>query len=132
MLQAYVFTLLTAIYIQLAARRGALNALSGPPDTITLTERKHPWTSHILAELTGNIATVGFGLAAIGPGIGVGIVVGKTIESVARQPELPGPPPVARCSSASRSPRRSASSGSRSASSPSRPSESGTTQGALE
>ena len=44
----------------------------------------------VLAELTGNIATVGYGLAAIGPAIGVGIVVGKTIESVARQPELQG------------------------------------------
>ena len=43
-----------------------------------------------IAELTGNIATVGYGLAAIGPAIGVGIVVGKTIESVARQPELQG------------------------------------------
>jgi len=32
----------------------------------------------------------GAGLAAIGPAIGVGIVVGKTIESVARQPELQG------------------------------------------
>jgi F-type H+-transporting ATPase subunit c len=39
-----------------------------------------------VAALTGNIATVGYGLAAIG----VGIVVGKTIESVARQPELQG------------------------------------------
>jgi F-type H+-transporting ATPase subunit c len=44
----------------------------------------------IVAELSGNIATVGYGLAAIGPAIGVGIVVGKTIESVARQPELQG------------------------------------------
>jgi F-type H+-transporting ATPase subunit c len=43
-----------------------------------------------LAALTGNIATVGYGLAAIGPGIGIGIVVGKTIESIARQPELSG------------------------------------------
>ncbi|WP_111718383.1 ATP synthase F0 subunit C [Homoserinimonas sp. OAct 916] len=43
-----------------------------------------------LAELSGNIATVGYGLAAIGPGIGIGIVVGKTIESIARQPELSG------------------------------------------
>ncbi len=30
----------------------------------------------ILAEINGNIATVGYGLAAIGPGIGVGIVAG--------------------------------------------------------
>ena len=34
----------------------------------------------ILAEINGNIGTVGYGLAAIGPAIGVGIVVGKTIE----------------------------------------------------
>lgn len=43
-----------------------------------------------IAQLTGNIATVGYGLAAIGPGIGVGIVAGKTVEAVARQPELAG------------------------------------------
>jgi len=43
-----------------------------------------------LAELSGNIATVGYGLAAIGPGIGVGIVVGKAIEGISRQPELQG------------------------------------------
>ena len=34
----------------------------------------------VLAELDGNIGAVGYGLAAIGPAIGVGIVVGKTIE----------------------------------------------------
>lgn len=44
----------------------------------------------VLAEINGNIATVGYGLSAIGAGIGVGIVVGKTIEGVARQPELAG------------------------------------------
>ena len=44
----------------------------------------------VLAEIAGNIGTVGYGLAAIGPAIGVGIVVGKTIEGVARQPELAG------------------------------------------
>jgi F-type H+-transporting ATPase subunit c len=43
-----------------------------------------------LAALSGNIATVGYGLAAIGPGIGVGIVVGKAIEGISRQPELQG------------------------------------------
>ena len=43
-----------------------------------------------LAALNGNIATVGYGLAAIGPGIGVGIVVGKAIEGISRQPELQG------------------------------------------
>lgn len=44
----------------------------------------------VLAAVSGSIATVGYGLAAIGPAIGVGIVVGKTIEGVARQPELAG------------------------------------------
>ena len=44
----------------------------------------------VLAELKGNVATMGYGLAAIGTAIGVGIVVGKTIEGVARQPELAG------------------------------------------
>ncbi|MDR0789129.1 MAG: ATP synthase F0 subunit C [Bifidobacteriaceae bacterium] len=44
----------------------------------------------ILAELTGNISTVGYGLAAIGPGIGLGIIIGKTIEGMARQPEAAG------------------------------------------
>ncbi len=44
----------------------------------------------VLAEISGNLGTVGYGLAAIGPAIGVGIVVGKTIESIARQPEMSG------------------------------------------
>ena len=44
----------------------------------------------VLAEINGHLAAVGSGLAAIGPAIGVGIVVGKTVESVARQPELQG------------------------------------------
>jgi ATP synthase F0 subunit c len=44
----------------------------------------------ILADINGSIAPIAFGLASIGSAIGVGIVVGKTIESVARQPELQG------------------------------------------
>ena len=41
-----------------------------------------------IAEVSGNIAVIGYGLAAVGPGVGVGLVVSKTIESIARQPEL--------------------------------------------
>jgi len=41
-------------------------------------------------DITGQLAPLAFGLAVIGSGIGVGIVIGKTIESVARQPELQG------------------------------------------
>ena len=43
-----------------------------------------------LAEVAGNLNVVGYGLAATGPGIGLGILIGKTIESTARQPELGG------------------------------------------
>lgn len=46
--------------------------------------------SAFLAEVTGNIATVGYGLAAIGPGIGVGLVWAAYIQSTARQPESAG------------------------------------------
>lgn len=41
----------------------------------------------LLAEVTGNVNAVAYGLAAIGPGIGLGIIFGKTIEGVGRQPE---------------------------------------------
>ena len=41
-----------------------------------------------LAEVAGNLNVVGYGLAAIGPGIGLGILIDKTIEGTARQPEL--------------------------------------------
>lgn len=44
--------------------------------------------SLLLAEITGNISTLGYGLAAIGPGIGIGLIAGKTVEAMARQPEI--------------------------------------------
>lgn len=40
--------------------------------------------------IVGYLGALAFGIAAIGSGIGVGYVIGKTIESVARQPELQG------------------------------------------
>ena len=33
---------------------------------------------------------VGYGLAAIGPGVGIGILVGKALEGISRQPETAG------------------------------------------
>lgn len=36
---------------------------------------------------SGNANVMGYGLAAIGPGIGLGIIIGKTIEGIGRQPE---------------------------------------------
>ena len=41
----------------------------------------------VLAELSGNVATMGYGLAAIGPGIGIGLIFAAYISGVARQPE---------------------------------------------
>ena len=43
-----------------------------------------------LAEGAGNISVLGYGVAAIGPGIGMGILGGKALESTARQPEVAG------------------------------------------
>lgn len=37
--------------------------------------------------LSGNIAILGYGLAAIGPGIGLGLIFGAVINGTARQPE---------------------------------------------
>jgi F-type H+-transporting ATPase subunit c len=44
----------------------------------------------ILAEINGNVAGFAYGLAAIGPGIGIGYLVGKAVEAMARQPESAG------------------------------------------
>ncbi len=43
-----------------------------------------------LAEIAGNISVLGYGMAALGPGIGLGIMFGKALESTARQPEASG------------------------------------------
>lgn len=37
--------------------------------------------------LSGDVNVIGYGLAAIGPGVGLGILIGKTIEGIGRQPE---------------------------------------------
>jgi F-type H+-transporting ATPase subunit c len=38
-------------------------------------------------ELKGNLGAIAYGLAAIGPGVGIGLVFGHSIEAMARQPE---------------------------------------------
>jgi F-type H+-transporting ATPase subunit c len=40
-----------------------------------------------LAETVGSVAAIGYGLAAVGPGIGVGLIFASYIQSTARQPE---------------------------------------------
>ena len=46
--------------------------------------------STTLAEVSGNVATIGYGLGTLGPGIGLGILIGKALEGIARQPEVAG------------------------------------------
>lgn len=43
-----------------------------------------------LAAVTGNLGSIGYGLAAIGPGVGVGIIFGNGTQALARQPEAAG------------------------------------------
>lgn len=40
--------------------------------------------------MTGSIAAIGMGIAAIGAGIGIGSIGGKAMEAIARQPEAIG------------------------------------------
>lgn len=40
--------------------------------------------------MTGSIATVGYGIATIGTGIGIGLLVARTQDATARQPEVSG------------------------------------------
>jgi F-type H+-transporting ATPase subunit c len=40
--------------------------------------------------LKNGLGRVGYGLAAIGPGIGIGYLVGQSVQAMARQPEMAG------------------------------------------
>ena len=54
--------------------------------TYRFVRGKVPWTSH--KEALMNV--IGYGLAVIGAGIGIGIACGKASEATARQPEMQG------------------------------------------
>ena len=41
-------------------------------------------------ELQAGLGSVGYGLAAIGPGIGIGYLVGQSVQAMVRQPEMAG------------------------------------------
>ena len=45
---------------------------------------------HVLAAVNGNLNVLGYGLGALGPGIGLGFLIGKALEGIARQPEAAG------------------------------------------
>ena len=40
--------------------------------------------------MEGNLNMIGYGLAAIGPGVGIGLIFAAYIQGVARQPEAQG------------------------------------------
>ena len=40
--------------------------------------------------VSGSLGAVAYGLAAIGPGVGIGLIFGHAIEAMARQPEATG------------------------------------------
>ena len=51
--------------------------------------------AQILAQVDQNVAAAegagfAYGLAAIGPGIGIGYLVGQSVQAIARQPEAAG------------------------------------------
>jgi F-type H+-transporting ATPase subunit c len=41
-------------------------------------------------KVTGSLSAVAYGLAAIGPGVGIGLIFGHGVEAMARQPEAAG------------------------------------------
>ena len=46
----------------------------------------------LLADVTisGSLGSIGYGLAAIGPGVGIGIIFGNGVQAIAHQPEAYG------------------------------------------
>ncbi|MFF0727893.1 ATP synthase F0 subunit C [Streptomyces sp. NPDC004134] len=42
------------------------------------------------AQIKGNLGSIGYGLAAIGPGVGIGYIFGNGVQAMARQPEAVG------------------------------------------
>jgi F-type H+-transporting ATPase subunit c len=44
----------------------------------------------LTGDISGSLALIGYGLAAIGPGIGIGIIAGNAVQAMARQPEAAG------------------------------------------
>ncbi len=40
--------------------------------------------------ISGSLNVIGYGLATLGPGIGIGLVAGNAVQAMARQPEAAG------------------------------------------
>jgi F-type H+-transporting ATPase subunit c len=69
------------LYVASGARHLVMAAGSVAPGSSS----GNPIWYHII-----NLGALTYGLAAIGPGVGIGLIFGRTIESIARQPEAAG------------------------------------------
>jgi F-type H+-transporting ATPase subunit c len=45
---------------------------------------------NLAAQVSGSLGSIGYGLAAIGPGVGIGLIFGNGVQAMARQPEAAG------------------------------------------
>ncbi len=68
------------LYVASGARHALATVASTAPGSSS-----SPIYYHIV-----NLGALTYGLAAIGPGIGIGLIFGNTIQSIARQPEAAG------------------------------------------
>ena len=68
------------LYVASGSRHALTAVAVSPPGSPA-----NPITYHII-----NLGALAYGLAAIGPGVGIGIIFGKFMESIARQPEAQG------------------------------------------
>ena len=41
-------------------------------------------------DITNGLKVIGYGVATIGPGLGIGILAGNAVQAMARQPEMAG------------------------------------------
>ena len=85
-LQAFIFTVLTAQYISRPRPKSTDHPRfrQSPRNPV---KKEVPMTP---MELVGSLGIVGYGLGAIGPGIGVGLIFASVIQGTARQPEARG------------------------------------------
>ena len=88
-LQAFIFATLTAIYLGERRRRASLKEEPWWTQRHSPKSRQAADPAAYGTDAGKAIALgVGAGLGTIGPGIGVGYIFGKVIESVTRQPEM--------------------------------------------
>lgn len=72
------------IFKRIARAGAALSALLLPVGTALAQE------AEAAAALSKGLATIGAGLAGLGAAIGIGILAGRLLEGISRQPELEG------------------------------------------